>query len=44
VLPKARRFYDWHVTARDPDRDGLIATLQPDESGLAHTPNYDSYA
>ena len=27
---------------RDPDRDGLIATLQPDESGLDHTPKYDA--
>jgi glycogen debranching enzyme len=28
---------------RDPDRDGLIAILQPDESGLDHIPKYDRY-
>lgn len=44
VLPKVRRFYDWLDRVRDPDRDGLIATLQPDESGLDHTPKYDAYA
>ena len=38
VLPKVRRYYDWLDRVRDPDRDGLIATLQPDESGLDHTP------
>lgn len=41
VLPKVRAFYDWLDRVRDPDRDGLIATLQPDESGLDHTPKYD---
>ena len=43
VLPRVRRYYDWLDTVRDPDRDGLIATLQPDESGLDHTPKYDNY-
>lgn len=43
VLPRARRYYDWLDRMRDPDRDGLIATLQPDESGLDHTPKYDRY-
>ena len=43
VLPKVRRYYDWLDRVRDPDRDGLIATLQPDESGLDHTPKYDAY-
>jgi glycogen debranching enzyme len=43
VLPKARRCFDWLLRVRDPDRDGLIATLQPDESGLDHTPKYDDY-
>ena len=42
-LPKVRRNYDWLDRVRDPDRDGLIATLQPDESGLDHTPKYDAY-
>ncbi len=43
VLPRVRRYYDWLDSVRDPDRDGLIATLQPDESGLDHTPKYDRY-
>ncbi len=43
VLPRVRRYYDWLHTVRDPDGDGLIATLQPDESGLDHTPKYDAY-
>jgi glycogen debranching enzyme len=43
VLPAVRRYYDWLDRVRDPDRDGLIATLQPDESGLDHAPKYDAY-
>jgi len=43
VLPRVRRYYDCLDRVRDPDRDGLIATLQPDESGLDHTPKYDAY-
>lgn len=43
VLPRVRRYFDWLHRVRDPDRDGLIATLQPDESGLDHTPKYDRY-
>jgi glycogen debranching enzyme len=43
VLPRVRRYYDWLDGVRDPDRDGLVATLQPDESGLDHTPKYDAY-
>jgi hypothetical protein len=43
VLPKTVAYYDWLDRMRDPDRDGLIATLQPDESGLDHTPKYDAY-
>jgi hypothetical protein len=38
ILPKVRRYFDWLNLVRDPDRDGLIATLQTDESGLDHTP------
>jgi glycogen debranching enzyme len=41
VLPKVRALYDWLDRERDPDRDGLIAILQPDESGLDHAPKYD---
>ena len=43
ILPKVRRYYDWLDLMRDPDRDGLIAILQPDESGLDHIPKYDRY-
>ena len=43
ILPGVRRYFDWLDRVRDPDRDGLIATLQPDESGLDHTPKYDEY-
>jgi mannosylglycerate hydrolase MGH1-like protein len=43
VLPRVRKYFDWLDQVRDPDRDGLIATLQPDESGLDHTPKYDAY-
>jgi hypothetical protein len=43
VLPKTRRYFDWLRRQRDPDGDGLIATLQPDESGLDHAPKYDAY-
>src|SRR5438876_4891260 len=43
VLPAVVRYYDWLDRVRDPDRDGLVAILQPDESGLDHTPKYDAY-
>lgn len=43
VLPALKRFYDWLDRLRDPDRDGLIATLQADESGLDHSSKYDGY-
>lgn len=43
VVPRLRRYFDWLDQVRDPDQDGLIATLQPDESGLDHTPKYDGY-
>jgi hypothetical protein len=43
VLPKVVAYFEWLDRMRDPDRDGLIATLQPDESGLDHTPKYDAY-
>ena len=43
ILPSVRRYFDWLDRVRDPDRDGLVATLQPDESGLDHTPKYDQY-
>jgi glycogen debranching enzyme len=43
VLPAVRRYYDWLDRERDPDRDGLIAVLLPDETGLDHTPKFDDY-
>lgn len=43
LLPKVQKYYDWLDRMRDPDRDGLIAILQPDESGLDHIPKYDKY-
>src|SRR5262245_14282245 len=43
LLPKVVAYYEWLDRVRDPDQDGLIATLQPDESGLDHTPKYDAY-
>jgi hypothetical protein len=35
------RLYDWWGRERDPDGDGLISILQPDESGLDASPKYD---
>ncbi|MGI8574605.1 MAG: amylo-alpha-1,6-glucosidase [Egibacteraceae bacterium] len=43
VVDSVRRFYDWCDAARDPDGDGLIAVLQPDETGLDHSPKFDAY-
>ena len=40
VLPAAVRFYDWLAAVRDPDGDGLIAILRPDETGLDHSPKF----
>jgi neutral trehalase len=43
IVPALRRYYDFLDRERDPDRDGLIAILQADESGLDHSPKYDRY-
>jgi glycogen debranching enzyme len=43
VLPPARRYFDWLHDVRDPDRDGLIAVLQADETGLDESPKFDEY-
>ena len=43
VVDGVRRFTDWCDLARDPDGDGLIAALQPDETGLDHSPKFDAY-
>jgi glycogen debranching enzyme len=41
LLPPIVRFFDWLARVRDPDRDGLVAIIQPDESGLDASPKYD---
>ncbi len=41
VLPTVLRVYRWLARHRDPDGDGLIAILQPDESGCDASPKYD---
>jgi hypothetical protein len=36
-----RLHYDWLQRHRDPDDDGLISIIHPDESGLDDSPKYD---
>lgn len=43
VLPAVVRYYDWCHNVRDHDGDGLIAVLHADETGLDHSPKFDSY-
>jgi hypothetical protein len=43
VLPRVHAFFDWCDRVRDPDRDGLIAVLQADETGLDMAPKFDAY-
>jgi glycogen debranching enzyme len=43
VLPDVRRYFDWLRDVRDPDRDGLIAVIQADETGLDESPKFDAY-
>src|SRR5207248_495687 len=40
-LPRTAAFYRWLAEARDPDLDGLIAIIQPDESGVDASPKFD---
>jgi glycogen debranching enzyme len=40
-LPPTIAFYDWLARTRDPDGDGLIAIIQPDESGVDASPKFD---
>jgi glycogen debranching enzyme len=35
------RHYEWLAYNRDPDEDGLISIILPDESGLDDSPKYD---
>ena len=41
-LPKVVSFFRWLREHRDPDGDGLISIVQPDESGVDASPKYDS--
>jgi hypothetical protein len=40
-LPQLRLHYDWLARERDPDGDGLLTIIHPDESGLDDSPQYD---
>lgn len=41
ALPALRLHYDWLERERDPDGDGLLTVILPDESGLDDSPKYD---
>lgn len=41
ALDALRLHYDWLARHRDPDGDGLISIIHPDESGLDDSPKYD---
>ena len=41
ALDALRLHYDWLDRHRDPDGDGLISIIHPDESGLDDSPKYD---
>ena len=41
ALAPLRLHYDWLAEHRDPDGDGLISIIHPDESGLDDSPKYD---
>jgi hypothetical protein len=41
-LAALERHYEWLARERDPDGDGLITVILPDESGLDDSPKYDS--
>jgi hypothetical protein len=41
ALDALRLHYDWLEQHRDPDGDGLISIIHPDESGLDDSPKYD---
>jgi glycogen debranching enzyme len=41
ALDALRLHYEWLDSHRDPDRDGLISIIHPDESGLDDSPKYD---
>lgn len=41
ALPILKAFYRWLPENRDPDGDGLIAVIQPEEAGTDCSPKYD---
>lgn len=41
ILPAVDRFYEWLHSVRNPFGDGLIRVVQPDETGLDHSPIWD---
>ncbi|MSQ06202.1 MAG: hypothetical protein EXR46_03235 [Dehalococcoidia bacterium] len=41
ALPPLIAYYRWLREFRDPDGDGLIAIIQPEESGIDCSPKYD---
>jgi hypothetical protein len=41
ALDQLRLHYDWLARHRDPDDDGLLTIITPDESGLDDSPKYD---
>ena len=41
ALPVLTNFYRWLRDVRDPDNDGLIAVIQPEEAGTDCSPKYD---
>ena len=40
ALDQLRLHYDWLHRERDPDEDGLVTIIHPDESGLDDSPKY----
>lgn len=41
ILPSVERFYIWLDNVRNPYGDALIRVIQPDETGLDHSPKWD---
>ena len=41
ALPILKSYYRWLRENRDPDQDGLLSILQPEESGIDCSPKYD---
>lgn len=40
-LPAVLRLFRWLGNRRDPDHDGLLSIIQPDESGMDASPKFD---